>query len=140
MRFYPDTVPRFELEPLADKFAIQFFDDRQGEGVISLKEVLPNEELFVFTGFLISDITQYSLQIKHGLHIHDPYFMGKILHSCDPNSICDMDKRLFIAIKKIAPMEAVTMDYASTEHKLYKNFHCNCHSSNCRGFIKGRVK
>jgi len=140
MRFYPDSIPPYPLEPTPDKFTIKFIDERHGNGVVSLVKREPGEIIFVFTGNLTEEITQYSLQVKPELHIHDPYFMGKILHSCDPNAKCIIEKRMFVAIKKIHVMQVITIDYASTEEILFKNFECHCKSQNCRGYIVGKKR
>ncbi|MCI0709197.1 MAG: SET domain-containing protein-lysine N-methyltransferase [Chloroflexi bacterium] len=137
-RFYPDELPPFPNEPTRDRFEIVRGDDMVGEGVRSRATFLPGEIVFQFTGFYVSEITQFSLQVHSGLHLHDPYFMGKILHSCDPNTVVNMDQRRFIAVKPIEAGDFVTMDYAQTEDYLFKTFMCNCDAPNCRGLVTGR--
>jgi len=88
-----------------------------------------------FTGFMINEITQFSLTYREGIHVHDPYFMGKVLHACDPNTYCDMEQRIFFAVKDIKAGELVTMDYEQTEPVLFKTFNCRCGSPLCRGRI-----
>ena len=139
-RFYPDILPAFALEPLSDKFTIHYYNPNLGEGIVSLQKVPAGANIFGFTGFLTTEITQYSLQIRSGIHLHDPYFTGKILHSCAPNAMCDMDKRVCTALKDIAPMDPITIDYAHTEDKLFKQFQCNCGAPGCRGLITGRAE
>jgi hypothetical protein len=138
LRFYPEAMPRFPYEPTRDRFMIAFVGDGVGEGVMSLTEFAPGDIVFAFTGFFSAEITQFSLQIKEGLHLHDPYFYGKILHSCDPKTYVDIEKRLFIASKPIYPNDFVTMDYAQTEDYLFRTFPCSCGTLNCRGVVKGR--
>jgi tyrocidine synthetase-3 len=136
-RFYPDDIPPFPHEPTRDRFEIVRGEDI-GEGVCSLVAFSPEDIVFQFTGTYMSEITQFSLQIHADLHLHDPYFMGKILHSCDPNTLVDMEQRQFIALKPIAPGDMVTMDYAQTEDVLFKTFICSCGAPNCRGLVTGR--
>ena len=137
-RFYPDAMPSFPYEPTRDRFDIARVGDTIGEGVITYVSFQPGEIVFAFTGFLSSAITQFSLQLSEGLHVHDPYFAGKILHHCDPNTTVDMQRQLFIAKRPIQPYEYITMDYAETEDYLFKTFHCECNAPHCRGLIKGR--
>ncbi len=137
-RFYPEALPRFPFEPTRDRFAITQVGDSVGEGVTTRCHFMPGDILFGFTGFFTSEITQFTLQVHEGLHLHDPYFMGKVLHSCDPNATCDMTRRLFIAIAPIAPGDFITMDYAQTEDYLFKTFECQCGAPHCRGEVKGR--
>jgi SET domain-containing protein len=42
------------------------------------------------------------------------------------------------AMKDILPGQALTMDYASTEDYLFKQFPCLCGAPNCRKWITGR--
>jgi len=137
-RFYPDALPPFAHEPTHDRFDIVRVGDSVGEGVITHVAFEPGDIIFAFTGFFSTEITQFSLQVHEQLHLHDPYFMGKVLHACDPNAYCDMAKRVFIALRHIEPNEFITMDYAQTEDYLFKTFPCACGSANCRGVVTGR--
>lgn len=140
MRFYPDSVPPYAYEPTSENFEIRQFDDGKGQGVVALRAFEPGEIVFRFTGFLVNEITQFSLQLGENMHIHDPFFMGKVLHSCDPNMVCDMKTRTYTAVRAIQPGECVTMDYASTEDFLFRSFQCSCGAPNCRGYVTGRLE
>lgn len=135
-RFYPDTFSPFTNEPTPEKFRI-ISTDNCGEGIISQAVFKPGELVFCFTGTLTTEMTLYTLQVRPGLHLHDPYFMGKVLHSCDPNMSCDMETRTFTARKEIKPGDYLTMDYDTTEEILFREFTCHCGSPNCRGRIRG---
>jgi hypothetical protein len=137
MRFYPETFPAFEHEPTRDRFEIRRIGDSVGEGVVSLASFEPGEIVFAFTGVFSSFVTQFTLQVNDNLHLHDPYFMGKILHCCSPNCSVDMQTRLFTCVKPIRPGDFVTMDYAQTEARLFKPFECQCGAANCRGVVLG---
>jgi hypothetical protein len=137
MRFYPDFIPPFANEPTKERFEIRHIGDGVGEGVVSLVGFQPGDVIFQFTGSFSSAITQFTLQVSDGLHLHDPFFMGKVLHSCAPNATVDMQTRTFTAIKPIQPGEFVTMDYAQTEARLFKNFECCCGAPNCCGYVMG---
>lgn len=137
MRFYPDFVPPFEYEPTKERFEIRQVGDGVGEGVVSLVDFEPGDIIFRFTGIFSSQITLFTLQVADGLHLHDPFFMGKILHSCDANATVDMQTRTFTATKAIKAGDFVTMDYAQTEARLFKDFDCSCGAANCRGHVSG---
>lgn len=139
MRFYPDSYPQFEYEPTKDRFEIRKIGDNVGEGVVALVPLQPGEIAFRFAGVLLNDITLFTLQYAPGLHLHDPFFMGKILHSCAPNLSCDMTKREFTVVRPIMPGDLLTMDYEETEDVLFRPFMCGCGAASCRGLIQGRA-
>lgn len=138
LRFYPDYLPAFPFEPTRERFHIGYENDHLGEGVRALVPFSCGEIVFACTGFVSSEVTQFSLQLSPGLHLHDPYFYGKILHSCDPNTHVDVVTRQFKAVHPIQPGDFVTMDYAQTEDYLFRNFPCACGAVNCRREVLGR--
>lgn len=138
-RFYPDTVPPFAYEPTGERFEVRTIDDRNGQGAVALVPFEPGEIVFRFTGFATSEITQFTLQYSKDLHLHDPFFMGKVLHSCEPNMSCDMVTRTFTALRRIEAGECITMDYEQTEDILFKPFDCACGAPACRHHIAGRL-
>jgi hypothetical protein len=137
-RFYPDSIARHQNEPTQDKFLI-VSDPAYGEGVITKVPFRSGELLFHFQGRALNYQSLFTLQKRPGFYIEDPYFMGKILHSCDPNAYVDMETQLFRARRMIKPGEFITMDYESTEDELFRSFYCQCGSPNCRGYITGRL-
>lgn len=138
-RFYPESVPPFTHEPTRDRFAIRAISKDCGEGVVALRPFKKGEVVFVFTGFYAGEITLFSLQVKPGLYLHDPFFMGKILHRCDPNCDVDMERRVFTARRDIGQGEWVTMNYEQTEDQLYRPFACSCGDTPCAGYEPHRV-
>jgi len=138
-RFYPEAAPSFPHEPMQEAFAIRAIERGVGEGVVALKAFEPGEIVFGFTGFYSSEVTLFTLQVKPGVYLHDPYFMGKILHRCDANCDVDMDKRLFTARRPIAPGDWVTMNYEQTEDRLFRAFSCVCGAKPCEGGVPGRM-
>lgn len=137
-RFYPESIRVFKNEPTSDKFEIRRLDDKVGQGVVALKDFKAGELIFAFRGFLRKEISLFTLQKRQGLHLHDPFFMGKILHSCEPNASCNIRKQFFVAIKDILAGDFITMDYEETEDVLYRSFNCACGSEHCRKVIRGR--
>ena len=138
-RFYPESAPTFEHEPTRDRFDIQPIANTVGEGVVALVPFEPGDIVFRFTGFYSSEITLFTLQVEPGLYLHDPFFMGKILHRCDANCDVDMRSRTFTARKPIKPGDWVTMNYEQTEDHLHRAFECVCGEVPCEGFTPGRL-
>ncbi|MDA0785255.1 MAG: SET domain-containing protein-lysine N-methyltransferase [Proteobacteria bacterium] len=139
MRYYPDFVPSFAHEPTAENFAIRPIDGNVGEGVVALTDFAPGQLVFAFTGFFVSEITLFTLQVRPGLYLHDPYFMGKVLHRCDPNCDVDMEARTFHARKPIRAGDWVTMNYEQTEDQLFRAFRCHCGDTPCHDQAPGRL-
>ena len=139
MRFYPPDIPPFPNEPTRDRFAIAPMSESVGEGVIALVPFAAGDEVFAFRGNVADERTLYSLQLPDGRHLHDPWFMGKVLHHCDPNCTVDMHRLVFTARRDIATGERITMDYHETEDVLFRSFTCRCGAPNCRGRITGRL-
>lgn len=138
-RFYKDLCAPFEGEPTRDRMEV-VQSDAKGEGLISLVHINSGQVAFKFFGAFLNEQTLFTLQKSSGLYVEDPFVMGKVLHSCDPNLICDMKTLTFTAIKPIATGDYLTMDYETTEDELYRKFECQCGSQKCKGPIKGRAQ
>ncbi|CAM3870845.1 SET domain-containing protein-lysine N-methyltransferase [Alicyclobacillus pomorum] len=137
-RFYPVTIGIHPNEPTKDKFSMKY-QPTFGEGVVATTFFGKGELICRFDGALLTHQTLYTLQKRPGVYIEDPFFMGKILHSCHPNTTVDMDSQTFWATKDIQPSDFITMDYESTEDQLFRSFHCQCGSYQCRGHIVGKL-
>src|ERR1700679_1294374 len=136
-RFYPSSIAPFAGEPRRSDFSIGHTCARKGLGVIANLAFQKGDLLFVFAGSIVTEITQFSLQLAPGVHVDDPFFMGKVLHSCEPNAECYMATREFRAVRDIVAGELVTMDYDATEEQLFRAFQCACGAATCRGWIAG---
>lgn len=134
-RFYPSFVPAFHDEPSFLDFEVCYISEQVGEGVVARRSFRSGDLVFRFSGQVISTITQFSLKLSPGRHLHDPWFMGKVLHNCDPNCSVDMSTCSFHARRDIKQDELITMDYMQTEDELFKPFVCGCGASNCRSLI-----
>ncbi|WP_218919079.1 SET domain-containing protein-lysine N-methyltransferase [Pandoraea pulmonicola] len=88
-------------------------------------------------GVLSSERKLHTLQVSESTHLYDPYFAGLLLHSCSPSVMLDMKRLEVFALRDIEIGEFLTMDYASTEDILARQFPCACHSANCRHWITG---
>lgn len=111
-----------------------------GMAVVAQRGFARGEVVGAFTGPVLQNIAQHTLQINPQNHLLDPYFIGYLMHSCNPNVVLDMHERKAYCIRDIADGEPLCMDYASTEDKLFKQFPCCCQSPNCRHWITGRAE
>lgn len=109
-----------------------------GKGLISMKSFKRGELIGSFTGVIGSEIKLHTLQISPSLHIHDPNFIGYLIHNCNPNTVLDMQGKRLYCIKDIKKSEQLTMDYATTEDVLSRQFACLCDAPNCRMWVTGR--
>ena len=129
------TNPQF---PQKNDFLVHKTSQHKGLGVLTKKSFKAGEFIAKITGPEVTSIMQHTLQIDKDKHLHDTYFSGYFLHSCDPNIKVDMQKLEVWAIKAIKKNTYLYMDYKETEDYLYKTFECNCNASICRGIIRGK--
>ncbi|WP_347902031.1 lysine methyltransferase [Pseudomonas purpurea] len=111
--------------------------DGRGAGITALRDYLRISRMCRVSGLLTHARQLHTLQLIPGVHVHDPFFSGLLLHSCDPNVFLDMSELWLWALKDITPGSVLCMDYASTEDKLMRQFACQCGSPDCRGWITG---
>lgn len=137
-RFYSGLCEPFLGEPTKNQLMI-LSDKKTGEGLAARKNFSKGDLVFKFYGQTLSEQTLYTLQKSPGVYVEDPIVMGKVLHSCSPNMLCNMNTQSFVALRDIKPGEYLTMDYNSTEDILFRSFNCECGSVNCQGEIKGRL-
>lgn len=112
-------------------------DSDFGKGIKTLKYFSSHSLLAYFQGQVIHYVTQHSVQINSYVHLLDEFFVGFLLHSCDPNAQLDMERFALWAVKDIKPGEYITIDYQATEEVLYRQFACHCGAENCRKWITG---
>ncbi|MGA8726919.1 MAG: GTP cyclohydrolase II RibA [Acidimicrobiales bacterium] len=137
-RLYPEIVSPFSGEPSLADFAVAQASESMGEGIIALREFPAGSILASFTGPILPHITQYSLQLSTKRHLHDPYFMGKLLHSCSPNCEVDLTTQVIRSLLPIKAGSFLSIDYEATEDRLFRIFSCRCGSRGCRRLITGR--
>ena len=140
MLIYPDDATLLDGYdfPQSSQFLVSEREDGKGKAVYTLTGHARGEMVARFTGPVVPYRTQHTLQLNPNLHVLDTYFVGYIAHSCAPNVYVDMQEFEVWALEDIAPDSALTMDYASTEDELYRQFRCLCGSANCRHWITGR--
>lgn len=124
--------------PTEDDFIVSRREDGKGLGIYAQRTFRRGYRICRISGTVVHQVMQHTLQISPDSHLYDPYFTGFLLHSCDPNTFLDMQRFELWAVKDIQPGDSLTMDYASTEDVLFKQFPCLCGAPNCRGWITGR--
>lgn len=115
-------------------------DQRHGLGVRTLVARAAGEVIEAFSGSVGPEIRQHSLQTADGRHISDTRFVGFLSHGCDPNCRLDMSRFELIALRDVPAGGVLTVDYAHTEDRLYRQFACHCGSQDCRHWITGRAE
>jgi len=140
MLIYPDEygLDPNDGYPQKKDFLVSRQEDGKGAGVYTKKDIKRGEFVARITGNIVPNIAQHTLQITPTTHLYDPYFTGYLLHSCAPNIFLDMTEFEIWALRDIEAGQALTMDYASTEDILFKQFPCLCGTPNCRFWISGR--
>lgn len=113
--------------------------DAQGsaEAVAALRHFPPISRVCRASGHLLPYRCRHTRQLAPGIHVYDPHLCGLLHHSCDPNVFLDMSELWLWALQDINRGDRLTMDYASTEDKLLRQFACQCGSAQCRGWITG---
>lgn len=113
--------------------------DAQGspEAVVARRPFLRITRICRASGHLLPYRCRHTRQLAPGIHIYDPRFCGLLRHSCDPNVFLDMSELWLWALMDINSGDRLTMDYATTEDKLRRQFACQCGSPECRGWITG---
>lgn len=124
--------------PRKEDFTVCRRETGKGAGVYTKKDIRRGELVARITGNIVPNISQHTLQITPTTHMYDPYFTGYLLHSCSPNIYLDMTEFEVWALLDIEAGQPLTMDYASTEDILFKQFPCLCGTPNCRFWITGR--
>ncbi|KVM46038.1 SET domain-containing protein-lysine N-methyltransferase [Burkholderia ubonensis] len=135
---YPSTDLMVEDGyPSTDAFQIIQTQDGRGAGVRALKAFARGRRMARVSGQIAAFCRLHTLQINAHTHLYDPHFSGLLLHSCDPNVRLDMAGFELWSLRDIAAGEMLTMDYASTEDMLMRQFECHCGAPNCRRWITG---
>ena len=134
---YPFDLEGDKDYPSKDDFTINH-SRTTGSGIYVKKRFKKGDLVARMTGIAVPYVLQHTLQITPSLHLYDPHFSGLLLHSCDPLVSLDMNTLEIWALQDIEKGEALTMDYATTEDILFKQFPCACGSVNCRKWVTGR--
>lgn len=133
--------PEFRVDPdlpTADHFAVTSVNGKVGMGVKAKIRFRRGDLVAKFTGQLSNRILQHTLQVSPDTHLHDPWFVGLLTHSCAPNCVLDMQRLEIRALADVEAGDLLTIDYAVTEDTLHRQFACGCGSPACRKWITGR--
>ena len=134
---YPDFIPKIDNHPSTDDFEVMLSADKRGEGLTAKRGFVAGEEMAKLSGVLTHEHLLHTLQVSPGMHLHDPWFTGMLLHSCAPNVSLNMAKGRMICRSPIRAGDWLTMDYATTEAVLFRQFYCRCGANSCRGWVHG---
>lgn len=124
--------------PKEEDFTVRREEDGKGAGVYTKKPFKRGEMIARITGNIVPHLGQHTLQITPSTYLYDIHFTGYLLHSCSPNVFLDMKEFEVWALRDIEEGQPLTMDYSSTEDKLFRQFPCLCGTPNCRYWITGR--
>ncbi|KAF2408272.1 SET domain-containing protein-lysine N-methyltransferase [Pseudomonas antarctica] len=92
------------------------------------------------SGHALNERRTHTLQLSTRIHLYDPWFSGLVRHSCNPNVFFDSTYLEVWSVRSIVAGELLTMDYATTEDALFRQFACQCGELNCRGWITGSAE
>ncbi len=144
---YPETFIAAHCPPRIDRSKLPSPQDivkkttqEFGVGIFAVRAFKRGEVIGSFIAEETDQLLQHSLQRAPNDNLHDPYFIGMLLHSCDPNVVLDMHDQKVFCVRDIAIGEPLFMDYASTEDVLFNQFACMCGSANCRHWVTGRAE
>src|SRR3984957_3668623 len=123
----------------------------EGRGLFATGEFQPREIVCVKGGYVFNRAELSEIAAVLGpaeIQIADRLFIGPrhveereggmifSNHSCDPN-IGVQGQIVFVALRRIAPGEELTHDWATTDDDDY-TMTCRCGAAACRGVITGR--
>ena len=89
------------------------------------------------SGYAVSERRPYTLQLSPRIHLYDGWLCGLLQHSCNPNVFLDTTYLELWTVQPIHAGSLLTLDYATTEDTLARQFACHCGELNCRGWITG---
>ena len=118
-------------------FTIEKKDSVIGLAVRSYRAFRPGDLITNLSGETRTRCDQHTLHLPSGKHLFDSRFAGYLEHSCQPNTWVDMERLQVYAIRPIQRGDWLSMDYATTEPVLFKQFACACSAPNCRRWITG---
>lgn len=133
---FPELPPGLGFPSRVD-FEIIYNASGLAAAIVALREFPQISRICRVSGHLVPYRHRYTRQLAPGIHVYDPHFSGLLRHSCDPNVFLDMSEMWLWALTDINKGDNLTMDYATTEDKLLRQFACQCGSPECRGWICG---
>jgi len=92
------------------------------------------------TGSVTDRPDRYSIQVGADEHVEPGTPMKYLDHACDPSTYIDTDAKTCVALRDIAPGEALTMGYPATEWQMDAPFECRCGAKGCLGRVTGAAE
>lgn len=136
--FYPFLQPSLaDGYPTTQDFEVTDTTDCRGAGLRAVCKFDRGQLMARVSGHIVSVRLLHTLQISAAAHLFDPYFTGLQLHSCNPHVRLDMGAFEMWALRPIQAGELLTMDYATTEDVLTRQFECQCGALSCRFWVTG---
>jgi len=114
--------------------------------LIAVQSITAGTILFRIEGFESRTPSKYSVQIGRDRHLDQRgardatdrvrrFYWRYMNHGCEPTTrIVD---REVVALRDIAPLEAVSFDYNTTEYDMAEPFQCRCGAPSCVGLVRG---
>lgn len=108
-----------------------------GKHLVAEQRIKKGSAFYKIKTYQILDHPTYqSIQISANEHLLEENVVY-LNHSCNPNTIFNVDEMEFYAVCDIEKGEAITFFYPSTEWDLHRPFSCLCNSKQCLKVIKG---
>lgn len=113
-----------------------------GKGVFAALPISKGEEIFKFTGKVISleEVLAKGEHQSNPIQIDTQSYLDVVSpgvfinHSCDPNAGV-VDDIILIALRDIQQDEEIRFDYSTSMSENLWTMECKCRNSNCRGII-----
>ncbi len=109
-----------------------------GVALAASRPFQPGEVICAFDGHLSRQIQLHTLQLFPHLHLATQHSVGLLAHGCAPNCVLDMLGLELLSIRPLQAGQILSIDYAQTEDRLFRQFACQCGSRDCRRWIAGR--
>jgi hypothetical protein len=105
--------------------------------LVAKNDIGTGETIFTCTPTEITrERTWRTIQIDFNRHLKND-LLDYVDHSCEPNSVFDVDRLAMVALRNIEKGEPITFFYPGAEVELALGFDCHCGSRDCIGHVKG---
>lgn len=108
-----------------------------GAGIFIAESVTKNTEFYTIPLTIVYNAPQpRCARIADKKYVHDDAVLNWVNHSCNPNTILDIDRPdpVLRAIRAIAPDEEISVNYNQTEVQGV-SVECTCKAENCKGYF-----
>lgn len=135
---YPFAITSSECYPSTRQFRVIHDQNGQATGIESRERFESRTRITKVSGYATRERLPHTFQISAHIYLFDCWFCGLIAHSCDPNTLLDLDFLELWTLCFIPVGTLLTIDHTVTADILPRQFACHCGKRNCRGWIKGR--